>query len=224
MSRPSRKSPLEEPRPSVPPKGQPTARKRREKGRFHHGSPENGLLCAYRPLPAGEENSERFLRRFANMKHKPSRHQVTRNTRVCVAIALVALAGMRAHAVTLEDVVELSQAGLGDVVLIELIKMDETSHIRWTPPGSGHSRVRASPTMCCWRCSAVGPQRTATGSPQRSVTRVGGRRDRTNVVRGRALRASRWSRASCWCQPGRRVQSVAGSGRPGHRPPSGSGE
>ena len=45
-----------------------------------------------------------------------------------MAIALVALAGMRAHAVTLEDVVELSQAGLGDVVLIELIKMDDITY------------------------------------------------------------------------------------------------
>ena len=38
-------------------------------------------------------------------------------TAVCVTIAVIALAGVRAWAVTLEDIVELSQAGIGEVVL-----------------------------------------------------------------------------------------------------------
>ena len=47
---------------------------------------------------------------------------------VCVAIAVIALTGVRARAVTLEDVVELSQAGIGEVVLIELIEMDDIAY------------------------------------------------------------------------------------------------
>ena len=46
----------------------------------------------------------------------------------CVAIAVIVLAGVRARAVTLEDVVELSQAGIGEVVLIELIRMDDIAY------------------------------------------------------------------------------------------------
>ena len=41
---------------------------------------------------------------------------------------LVAFAGTRAQAITLSDVVELSQAGIGDVVLIELIEMDDVAY------------------------------------------------------------------------------------------------
>ena len=44
---------------------------------------------------------------------------------VCVVSAASVLAGARAHAVTLEDVVELSQAGIGEVVLVELIRMGD---------------------------------------------------------------------------------------------------
>ena len=44
---------------------------------------------------------------------------------VCVTVAVIAFTGTRARAVTLEDVVKLSQAGIGEVVLIELIKMDD---------------------------------------------------------------------------------------------------
>jgi len=39
---------------------------------------------------------------------------------VCVTIAVIALTGPRARAVTLKEVVELSQAGIGEVVLIEM--------------------------------------------------------------------------------------------------------
>ena len=49
-------------------------------------------------------------------------------TAVCVTIAVIALAGVRAWAVTLEDIVELSQAGIGEVVLIELIEMDDIAY------------------------------------------------------------------------------------------------
>ena len=49
-------------------------------------------------------------------------------TWVCVTVAVIALGGVRARAVTLEDVVELSQAGIGDVVLIELIEMDDIAY------------------------------------------------------------------------------------------------
>ena len=49
-------------------------------------------------------------------------------TAVCVTIAVIALAGVRARAVTLEDIVELSQAGIGEVVLIELVEMDDIAY------------------------------------------------------------------------------------------------
>ena len=49
-------------------------------------------------------------------------------TALYVTIAMIALAGVRAHAVTLEDVVELAQSGIGDVVLIELIEMDDVAY------------------------------------------------------------------------------------------------
>ena len=68
------------------------------------------------------------------MKRQSSPHRylpVTGRMRVsavCVAIAVIALTGVRARAVTLEDVVELSQAGIGEVVLIELIEMDDIAY------------------------------------------------------------------------------------------------
>ena len=52
---------------------------------------------------------------------------------LCVTIGVIALAGARAQAVTLSDVIELSQAGIGDVVLIELIEMDDVAY-PLTPP------------------------------------------------------------------------------------------
>ena len=53
---------------------------------------------------------------------------------VCVMIAVIALTGPRARAVTLEEVVELSQAGIGEVVLVELIEMDDIAYLL-TPTG-----------------------------------------------------------------------------------------
>ena len=49
-------------------------------------------------------------------------------------IAVIALTGPRARAVTLEEVVELSQAGIGEVVLVELIEMDDIAYLL-TPTG-----------------------------------------------------------------------------------------
>jgi hypothetical protein len=143
-------------------------------------------------------------------------------TAVCVTIAVIALAGVRAWAVTLEDIVELSQAGIGEVVLIELIEMDDIAY-PLTP-----SRLRALKgagvsDQVLLALLRSGRSTTANSPPRRSVTRVGGRRDRRDVVRGRVRRASRWSRPLSWCQPGRRVATAPGGGRPGHEPHSGSG-
>ena len=49
-------------------------------------------------------------------------------TALPLTVAMIALVGVRAQAVTLQDVVELSQAGIGDVVLIELIDMDDIAY------------------------------------------------------------------------------------------------
>ena len=63
------------------------------------------------------------------MKRQPRPHRSPlARTTVCLTIALIALAGVRGRAVTLEDVVELLQAGVGDVVLIELIEMDDIAY------------------------------------------------------------------------------------------------
>jgi len=40
---------------------------------------------------------------------------------LCITIGVFALAGARAQAVTFSDVVEPSQAGIGDIVLIALV-------------------------------------------------------------------------------------------------------
>ena len=45
-----------------------------------------------------------------------------------VAILVMTVAGVRAGAVTLEDIVELTQASISDVVLIELIEMDDSAY------------------------------------------------------------------------------------------------
>ena len=47
---------------------------------------------------------------------------------MCVTIAVIALTGAQVRAITLKDIVELSQAGIGEVVLIELIKMDDIAY------------------------------------------------------------------------------------------------
>ena len=57
-----------------------------------------------------------------------SEDRMRARTAVCVTIAVIALAGVRARAVTLEDIVELSQAGIGEVVLIELVEMDDIAY------------------------------------------------------------------------------------------------
>ena len=49
-------------------------------------------------------------------------------TWVCMTVAVIALGGARAWAVTVEDIVELSQAGIGEIVLIELIEMDDIAY------------------------------------------------------------------------------------------------
>jgi hypothetical protein len=49
-------------------------------------------------------------------------------TFLLVTMAVVALAGTRLQAITLEDVVELSRVGVGDVVLVELIEIDENTY------------------------------------------------------------------------------------------------
>ena len=101
-------------------------------------------------------------------RSRPVGERMRARTALYVTIAMIALAGVRAHAVTLEDVVELAQSGIGDVVLIELIEMDDVAY-PLTPFRLRGSRLPASPTKCCWRCSAVAGRRTSRsdGCPTR---------------------------------------------------------
>ena len=107
---------------------------------------------------------------------------------VCVTIAVIALTGARARAITLEDIVELSQAGIGEVVLIELNQ--DGRHRVFT-----HAFPAQSTQGCrCVRPGAAGvaPQWALSGRPPRSpqaqrdesrrTTRSDGCRPRTRAA------------------------------------------
>ena len=108
---------------------------------------------------------------------------------VCVTIAVIALTGARARAVTLEDIVELSQAGIGEVVLIELIKMDDIaypltpSRLRALKPAGVSDQVLLA-LLRSGRSADGHRPATAQRDESRRTTRSDGCRPRTRAACG----------------------------------------
>ncbi len=141
---------------------------------------------------------------------------------VCVTIAVIALTGPRARAVTLEEVVELSQAGIGEVVLIELIKMDDiaypltASRLRALKGAGVSDHVLLALLRSGW---SVDGHRTATA--QRDNSR---RTTRSNGCRGRTRAACEPVVARSVLVPTRPARGVGGRQRaPGPRTAFGFG-